>query len=265
MKNKTQTWMEENTEGTASSGNLHGTSSAVVASSAGYTASTPTSNSSTVRPSSAASSPPSQNGYLRSTDSVSAGATTELFSGRRRWSVTSFLKRMLLPKSILRKTTGRTSSMIRTILSTGPAGDVLDQEQQRDILQQLTAPPSPLLNQRYSSEAVQVASLDFIWVFRLKSENDMPVWTGFDLRNQALLSKHYQEHSNGGRRDAGAQENDPGVELFDSHIRQGQLPVLVLPSKQLGYYPLDMQGNEIGTLQVACMVNGHDVQFVYRT
>lgn len=151
--------------------------------------------------------------------------------------------------------------MIRTILSSGPTGDVLDQEQQHDILQQLKGPPSPSLGQQHSSEAAQVASLDYIWVFRLKTDNDVPVWTGFDLRNQALLSNHFQEH--GSSREADAQD-DPGVELFDSHIRQGHLPVLVLPSKQLGYYPLDLQGNEIGTLQVACIPNGHDIQFVYR-
>ncbi|KAI9491318.1 hypothetical protein BDB00DRAFT_834007 [Zychaea mexicana] len=104
--------------------------------------------------------------------------------------------------------------------------------------------------------ATRVAALGHIWVFRRLEEqdrfdNDMPaVWTTFDYANQMTLMNE--------------QDSDKGIEIFDSHVRQGQLPVLVVPRRQRGYFPLDRTGDAIVTLEIACLPNTSDVQFVLR-
>ncbi|KAL0086911.1 hypothetical protein F4703DRAFT_1849489 [Phycomyces blakesleeanus] len=70
-------------------------------------------------------------------------------------------------------------------------------------------------------QLTQLTHLKDIWVFRsLPTGENMPVWTGFDYANQSLLTEHSQDPQ--------------GVEITDSHISQGQLPVLVLPHRSLG-------------------------------
>lgn len=141
---------------------------------------------------------------------------------------------------------------IRTILASGPTGDVLDHAQQQDVLDKIFShPPMPSGTPVTDAEAARIASLEYIWVFRRQSEQEMPVWTTFDADNQVVLSEH--------------RYSDKGVELFDSHIRQGQLPVLVVPHRQAGYYfPIDMAGSDIASLEIACLPNTNDLQFVYR-
>ena len=123
-------------------------------------------------------------------------------------------------------------------------------------------------------EATRIASLDHIWVFRLLSrrrrgygeeyndedlleeeeeeeeEDEAVVWTTFDYDNQMKLMDE--------------QDSDKGIEIFDTHIRQGQLPVLVLPKRQRGYFPMDSTGDAIVTLEVACLPNTKDTLFVMR-
>lgn len=193
------------------------------------------------------------------TATTTTTSTPSLQQQRRPWSLLSFLKRKLvLPNKAKHEKSSRSRARpsIRTIASSSPTGDVLDLAQQRDIMDKLlVSPDSNHIQGQPSSEAAMVAQLSFIWVFRLQGDGPL-VWTGFDLSNQARLTEHYAQY-----RDTTA---DPGLELFDSHVRQGRLPLLVLPGRQLGYYPLDMTGDQIGTLQVACLPNTQDTQFVYR-
>ncbi|KAI9264972.1 hypothetical protein BDA99DRAFT_39867 [Phascolomyces articulosus] len=246
---------------------------------------------------------------------------------RRRWSFTALMKR-ITPKLIsLTRSSNNSSSTrsIRTVLSSRPIGDVLDEYQQQDILHQLHSmndrqvphlpPPPPSVppgpphafpfpvpsssnsnNSRRlhtggsssghrsrlrggfqrgrirSSSAAEgedlrrIASLDRIWVFRLLlgphgeeeeriQEEDVNdgtpvVWTTFDYDNQMILMNQH--------------ESEKGIEIFDSHIRQGQLPVLVIPKRQRGYFPMDRTGNAIVTLEIACLPNTKDTLFVMR-
>ncbi|KAI7852002.1 hypothetical protein BDC45DRAFT_607771 [Circinella umbellata] len=242
---------------------------------------------------------------------------------KRRWSFTALMKK-ITPKLISRSRKNNNSSnrSIRTVLSSRPTGDVLDEYQQQDILHQLTTNttmnnqypphsyrpylpgqpsfyPNPIQQSRSSEsstnntnsyrrglrlrggqrgrihssstaegEARRIASLDHIWVFRLllrerygdnndenqeeeeEEEEEAVVWTTFDYDNQMKLMNE--------------QEIDKGIEIFDSHIRQGQLPVLVVPKRQRGYFPMDSTGDAIVTLEVACLPNTKDTLFVMR-
>ncbi|KAI8137012.1 hypothetical protein BJV82DRAFT_675269 [Fennellomyces sp. T-0311] len=173
---------------------------------------------------------------------------------RRRWSFTGLMKRIKPSKLIsFARNNNSSNRSIRTVLSTSPTGDVLDEQQQRDILHQLhTGEERTSLRGGHRAEAARVAGLERIWVFRLEQEqSEQPaVWTTFDYHNQMTLTHQ--------------QDSDKGIEVFDSHIRQGQLPVLVVPRRQRGYYPMDITGNAIVTLEIACLPNTQDIQFVYR-
>lgn len=140
---------------------------------------------------------------------------------------------------------------IHTILASGPTGDVLDQAQQQDVLNKIFShPPMPSGTPVTDAEAARIASLEYIWVFRRQSEHEVPVWTTFDAMNQVVLSDN--------------RYSDKGVEIFDSHIRQGQLPVLVVPHRQAAYCPIDVAGSDIASLEIACLPNSNNLQFVYR-
>lgn len=151
------------------------------------------------------------------------------------------------------------SNNIKSIKTNGPLGDLLDPKQQEKIMDQL-AVADPLVSENSSllnDEAIKIASLDHIWIFR-SSEHSL--WIVFDYANQHKLTQHtqqlYHHHP--------ATVVDQGVELFDSHIRNGQLPVLVLPSRQCGYYPTSFTGEQIASLHVICIPNSSNLQFVYR-
>ncbi|KAI9321831.1 hypothetical protein BX666DRAFT_1034091 [Dichotomocladium elegans] len=165
---------------------------------------------------------------------------------KNRWSFSSLLRRLVKGQQ----------PYIRTIFASGPTGDVLDREQQQDVLNKYFAyPQMPLQSHTpIDAQASDLTTLKSIWVFRLKSassgHSNMPVWTTFDMANQELLTR-YRFHTR-------------GVEIYDSHIRQGKFPALVVPRCQLGYFPMDMVGNTIATLEVACLRNSKNLGFVYR-
>ncbi|KAI8365978.1 uncharacterized protein BYT42DRAFT_588461 [Radiomyces spectabilis] len=148
--------------------------------------------------------------------------------------------------------------VIHTIASPDPVGDVLDIQQQKKLVELLNDPKQRCQPKDTPEEAAQVAKLDRIWVFRHASKPSseaIDVWTGFDYKNQLLLTQYH---------DASKASVDAGIEIFDSHIRHGRLPVLVVPSRNQCFYPITLEGDEIATLELACLPNSSDVQFVYR-
>ncbi|ORY89871.1 hypothetical protein BCR43DRAFT_499623 [Syncephalastrum racemosum] len=187
---------------------------------------------------------------------------------KRRFSFGNLMKR-ITPKKLIKMRTHASIAPqrnIQTIASTGPTGDVLSEQQQQEIINKLVCRDTLHPPRTYSPAAAMITGLDCIWVFRLVQDrhHDMDVWTGFDMANQTLLSQKQHQHQHQHQQSSSSSAEGEGIEIFDSHIRQGQLPVLVIPERQLGYFPLDMTGNQIGTLQIACLPNNNEVQFVYR-
>lgn len=147
---------------------------------------------------------------------------------------------------------------IRSITTTnGAVGDVLNQQQQDEIVQQL---PKSITTSPNNNNIMKVADLDRIWVFRATEQNTTSanVWITFDYKNQEILN-NYVQHLQQAK-----YQFDHGIDLFDSHIRQGQLPVLVLPTRQQAFYPTSLSGDHIVSLQVYCLPNSSELQFVYR-
>lgn len=147
---------------------------------------------------------------------------------------------------------------IRSITTThGNVGDVLNQQQQDEIVQQL---PKSVTTSPSNNNIMKVADLDRIWVFRATEQTTASanVWITFDYKNQELLNKYVQNLQQA------KYQFDHGIDLFDSHIRQGQLPVLVLPTRQQAFYPTSLSGDHIVSLQVYCLPNSSELQFVYR-
>ncbi|KAI9306718.1 hypothetical protein BJ944DRAFT_263095 [Cunninghamella echinulata] len=170
---------------------------------------------------------------------------------------------------------------IHTLVVQEPIGDIIDHKQRQEIIELLSSPKPPqvlstssplsannnsnnedpsLPKLKPSKNATKVSNLKKIWVFRQvdssppanMNTNDIPsttVWTGFDYENQIKISKYYNDEN--------------GVELFDTHIRQGKLPILVFPKRKICYYVTHMDGN-VESLQVDCLDNSKNIQFVYR-
>ncbi|CAO3581866.1 unnamed protein product [Absidia cylindrospora] len=165
-------------------------------------------------------------------------------------------------KPSVKKTTRQTKGMIQTMWVSTPLGDVMDQQQQQEVIQRLQQQqhqsdtrgegdsgdrPTP------HDDATKVASLDHIWVFRCnehESATSSAIWTGFDYENQIRLSQH--------------NDNDHGIELYDTHIRKGLYPILVIPKRQMCFYAASNMSDQVSSLQVACLPNSKNVQFVYR-
>ncbi|KAL0075512.1 hypothetical protein J3Q64DRAFT_1704032 [Phycomyces blakesleeanus] len=165
---------------------------------------------------------------------------------KSRWTFPTLFRRLVFtnPEKV-----PKSPVSIRTVISKRPTGQVIDYSEQQNIIEQLNQPlaelPCP------EPQLTQLTHLKDIWVFRsLPTGENMPVWTGFDYANQSLLTEHSQDPQ--------------GVEITDSHISQGQLPVLVLPHRSLGYYAVNATGDTIATIEVTCLPNTRNVQFVYR-
>ncbi|KAI8092548.1 uncharacterized protein BX664DRAFT_327562 [Halteromyces radiatus] len=104
----------------------------------------------------------------------------------------------------------------------------------------------------------KTSKLDFIWVFKappaasqlLSYEKKANVWTGFDYKNQELITNYAVAMMN----DQVAK--DPGLELVDSHIRKGSLPFLLVLHQQLVYYPTS--NNKIDKIEINCLPNNKE-------
>ncbi|ORZ26070.1 hypothetical protein BCR42DRAFT_401522 [Absidia repens] len=193
-----------------------------------------------------------------------------LVSFFRRLAATKHQQRRKKPS--VKKTTHQTKGMIQTMWVSTPLGDVMDQQQQQEVIQRLQCQsntqglnaigegdsgdkPTP------HDDATKVASLDHIWVFRCMNtgneQESVPpsatssgIWTGFDYENQIRLSQH--------------NDDDNGIELYDTHIRKGLSPVLVIPKRQVCFYAVSNMSDQVSSLQVTCLPNSKNVQFVYR-
>ncbi|KAG0171842.1 hypothetical protein DFQ30_000301 [Apophysomyces sp. BC1015] len=195
-------------------------------------------------------------------------ATAAAKKPRRRWPLSFLFKRPSFtpapsPSQSLSTTNSSQSSSSNNRLKsmqTSPFPDLAQDRNSVPARQVDRSAPSSALSPAVDT---RVANLDHLWVFRFQkshsgAQNLDNVWTAFDYDNQQLLKEHEQ------RLRDNVYSLDAGVELFDSHIQQAQLPVLVLTSRQTCYYPMDTSGNNIGTLEVACLENAPNVEFVYR-
>ncbi|ORY97201.1 hypothetical protein BCR43DRAFT_489403 [Syncephalastrum racemosum] len=120
-----------------------------------------------------------------------------------------------------------------------------------------TQTPPNLSPSQSTNSTASIGRLDRVFVFRHPQQSEDNVWVSFDYANQERLSLY---NSQVGRMPYG----DQGCELFDSHIQQGQLPILVLPSRNQAFYPTDWTGDTIVQLEVACFPNSSDLRFVCR-
>lgn len=161
--------------------------------------------------------------------------------------LTSFFRRFGAPKKQPQRQQQKGS--IQTMWATSPIGDILDAQQQTEIMRMLQTDGSPKYGDPTPNEdATKVAKLDHIWVFR--TTDDSTFWTGFDYSNQIKLSRH--------------SDDDEGIEVYDTHIRQGQLPILVIPKRKVCFYAPSDVSDQVASLQVACLPNSKSTQFVYR-
>jgi hypothetical protein len=126
----------------------------------------------------------------------------------------------------------------------------------KNKLEVATAAASPRIDgQQQLDDAEMTALLDNIWCFKasqvaaqlISPDNNSNVWTGFDYKNQEILTSHSIALMND------KTQTDPGLELFDSHIRKGTLPFLVVISQQLAYYPTS--NNTIDKIEIQCLPN----------
>lgn len=142
-------------------------------------------------------------------------------------------------------------------------GDVLDAQQEKEILSQLSTPNTMTYNM--SPEKTKVTNLDRIWVFRLIDPNQPPpdananvAWIGFDYENQIAIENHLTQV-------ASLPEDEQLVVFYDSHIRYGKMPVIVTPGGNKGYYFANEEQTDLIMLQVTFIENHHNkVTFVYR-
>jgi hypothetical protein len=146
-----------------------------------------------------------------------------------------------------------------------PLGDVLDSEQQRQLISQLHQQGSPLNTQQHTicSEKTKITQLERVWVFRLISDGDRQskehiAWIGFDYENQIRIENYIN-------REIGNYTEDESLILYDSHIRHKDTPIIVIPSKNEGYFFTDTNQSELCTLEVKDIKNDSStVTFVYR-
>lgn len=139
-------------------------------------------------------------------------------------------------------------------------GDVLNAQQQKEILTQLSTCASPMSCNNMSPEKTMITNLPRIWVFRLLStEQDKDIaWIGFDYENQMKIENHVKELQNN-------IPEDGRLAIYDSHIRFGKMPVIVTPNETRGFYFSDELQTELITLEVTFIENNHQkVTFVYR-
>ncbi|KAI8984591.1 hypothetical protein BDF20DRAFT_986453 [Mycotypha africana] len=172
--------------------------------------------------------------------------------------------------------------------NTDSMGDVLDIKQQKELLHRLhhhqttTSGGTPtaffpqhVLSNKLSPDKTKIISLNRIWAFRLlekeaegeedNSDQRSPVttaaatgcWIGFDYENQRKIENHIKNLA--------IKPEDGRLAIYDSHIRQKAIPVIVTPLGQKAYYFADSQQNQLIVLEVASIQNDHEkVTFVYR-
>ncbi|KAI9250662.1 hypothetical protein EDC94DRAFT_622837 [Helicostylum pulchrum] len=138
-------------------------------------------------------------------------------------------------------------------------GDVLDAQQQKEIIRQLSICASPISFQ-LSPEKQKITNLARVWVFRLFSaekKDSIACWVGFDYQNQIEIENHVKQLQ--------SVREDGRLTIYDSHIRYGKMPVVITPNQSKGYYFSDQSQVDLVTLQVTFIENDpQKVTFVYR-
>ncbi|KAI8141913.1 hypothetical protein BJV82DRAFT_616433 [Fennellomyces sp. T-0311] len=196
---------------------------------------------------------------------------------KKKWPFSIFARRDQSPVGPSTPSPANSASPLgrfHAVKSIGLLGDVLDAQQQDQLVRQLydnDTRGTPQQQQQYQQQQPHqhqhqqqtnismVAKLDHIWVFRAtNSINTHNVWITFDYKNQQRIKQHKQ------MLDRYGVQHDEGVELFDTHIKQGQLPILVLPNRREAYYPISLSGDDIVRIEVACIPNSSVASFVYR-
>lgn len=140
-------------------------------------------------------------------------------------------------------------------------GDVLDADQQKSIVTQLSSSSPMPTSFNICPEKAKITNLPRIWVFRLlgdvQEENQPIAWIGFDYENQIKIENHVKELPD--------RPEDGRLAIYDSHVRHGKMPVIVTPNHTKGYYFADEEQSKLITLEVTFIENNHEkVTFVYR-
>ncbi|KAI9280393.1 hypothetical protein BY458DRAFT_500534 [Sporodiniella umbellata] len=78
------------------------------------------------------------------------------------------------------------------------------------------------------------------WVFRCPGAT---YWIRFDIINQQKITYHVHTNNRG------------ILHILDTHLCNGQLPVLVQPFQRICYYALDRRVSQVGCLQLAYVSN----------
>ncbi|KAI7889688.1 uncharacterized protein EV154DRAFT_603815 [Mucor mucedo] len=133
-------------------------------------------------------------------------------------------------------------------------GDVLDADQQKKIVTQLSSSSPMSTSFNMCPEKAKVTNLPRIWVFRLLAdapeENQPIAWIGFDYENQVKIENHIKELPD--------RPEDGRLAIYDSHVRHGKMPVIVTPNHTKGYYFADEEQSKLITLEVTFIENNHE-------
>lgn len=112
----------------------------------------------------------------------------------------------------------------------------------RPIKASVSTPPTPVLSPDYGSTLSSPFEEDEegYWAFKYPASVPVtpPIWIKFDLENQKRISDHVKST----RLD--------GIQFTDSHILNGNLPIVVIPSQLCCFVMVDMATNQLSRLEL---------------
>ncbi|KAI8072840.1 hypothetical protein BC940DRAFT_344210 [Gongronella butleri] len=102
-----------------------------------------------------------------------------------------------------------------------------------------------------SLDVDRVAQLQHIWVFQPPDNNNknQNVWVAFDFANQLAITRFANE-----------KKKEDGLDIVDSHVARGTVPVLIVLKHQKAYYPATH--DKIDSTPIKCIPNTRDVILV---
>ncbi|ORX59480.1 hypothetical protein DM01DRAFT_1405033 [Hesseltinella vesiculosa] len=171
---------------------------------------------------------------------LSESASHRRTNRRHRW----------LPNWLLRRSSSASVPSSSRSSSTDSSETLVGQENKKEPLVVLYPPATakPIV-----SNLDRVQAMDAIWVF--KQPSDASVWVAFDYDNQLAM----RDFANNLRLRT---VSDDGLDITDSHVGQGKLPVLIAFNKLKAFYPTD--NNNIDSMPIKCIPNAGQVTFVRR-
>ncbi|KAI9008743.1 hypothetical protein CLU79DRAFT_507130 [Phycomyces nitens] len=157
-----------------------------------------------------------------------------------------------------------TGQAIHIVSNVGTPGEVPTSYDREEILSRIHG-ASSIGSDTSSSQSVQletelIASQSQIWVFR---ENDDSrygpnVWSVFDYGNQKVLFEHASKILSN-------MHVEDTLDLYDSHIKHGIIPVMIVPAQNKGYYLSNISTESVTKITINCLDNTPTTRFVFRT